>query len=224
MNAVADAWEYKKVFAPKELELKIPGVEVVYYDDLLHMTRIAMCGLVIIDEGAIKLAAREWELLDKRVRQWLMEHRKYHCDIVTTTQDVRFIDKIFRVLSDEVRVVTMERKWFRYGRRSKSARPDMVHSVCGDVTVKGDTGRLARLFGWVTYFRWECYNASDLIGEVSSQFEPLPFDSGGRWFNIDVANSYDTMVSVLAKEDEDGRCERCGKKSEAKRVAVKYSR
>jgi len=161
------------------------------------------CGVLLIDEAHLWLDARKWDSLSPEARRKIVEHRKDDLLIISTTQDVSFIDKVYRILADEVRVVRrvslpLVGFIWRY-----SIRPSLICVHCGRVRADGvgdDSSFLKRWLGFGTFYRWTVYSPKVLAMEGSASGDDLPEElakgTGRRLFDIRVAGIYDTSKKL----------------------------
>jgi len=135
-------WFAEKCFGSKvysNIDLKIPKKELIRWNDF-NAVKDATCGVLMIDEASMYLDSREFAKMDPIAKDLLKEHRKHHLRVVTTTQDVSFIDKIFRILCDEVRVTRRLSIPFIGWFWPDTVRPNIVCAHCGDVRVDDGVG------------------------------------------------------------------------------------
>lgn len=183
--------------------------------------RDARCGTLLIDEAPLWLDARKWDSLDDSARRKIIEHRKDDLYIVSTAQDVSFIDKVYRVLADEIRIV--ERKslpiigWiFPY-----SKRPTIICCHCGRVRRDGvgdNSSWWKKALGFGTYYRWDVFTPNILSQQQDAAGKELPQERrighGRRLFDIRIADVYDTsrkLSGVAAEALRDRRAARAPK-------------
>lgn len=147
LKFMLDSWG-ENVYA--NLDLNLPeGKKLIRWRDF-NEVKEATCGTLIIDEASMLMDAREFAKLDHSIKDLLKEHRKHHLRIVTTTQDVSFVDKMFRVLCDEVRVMKKVSLPFIGWFWPDTIRPDIVCQVCKEVRI--DDGKGDRSTWWGRWF------------------------------------------------------------------------
>lgn len=166
------------------------------FDD--ETVRDAKCGALLIDEAPLWLDARKWETLNPEARRKLLEHRKDDLIIIGTSQHISFIDKIFRLMTDEIRLVKICSLPFIGWIWPKCVRPTQWCEHCGRVRRDGhgDDIGLRRVFGFGSYIKWETYAGADLerLQATSGEDErPEPLRTGRRLFDIEVARRYSTV-------------------------------
>jgi len=162
----------------------------------------AKCGVLLIDEAPLWLDARKYDALSPEARMKLIEHRKDDLMIISTAQDVSFIDKVFRTLCDEIRLVKMYRLPFVGWLWPTSVRPTIVCKDCGRVRRDGhgDDRGVFKLFGFGTLYSWDSFKAKDLLDSQDvtgeSVAEPKRLGGGTRLFDIRVAEAYSTSMKL----------------------------
>jgi len=163
----------------------------------------ARCGAFIIDEAPLWLDARKYDSLSPEARRKIIEHRKDDLAIISTAQDVAFIDKVFRLLCDEIRLVKMVRLpligWFW----PTSVRPTIICRDCGRVRRDGagDDRGVWSWFGFGTLYSWTSFKAKDLIDAqdtTGETIEPKSIGGGFRLFDIRIASAYSTSMKLSA--------------------------
>lgn len=208
--AVADAIEDKGDFIvsnvpmavddQNELAGKTVDVWERFDDDAFINSR---CGALVLDEAPLWLDARKFEMLSGHARRKIIEHRKDDLFIVSTAQHIAFIDKVFRILCDEVRLV--ERRWFPFigWIWPKCVRPTIICKDCGRIRRDGegdDSHFIKRLFGVGTYYRWSAYPVTVIGAEESAAGDALNEEKavrkGRRLFDIHIASAYDTHAKL----------------------------
>jgi len=161
----------------------------------------AHCGVLFLDEAPMWLDARKFDVLSPEARRKLLEHRKDDILIISTAQDVALIDKIFRLICDEIRVVRQQGLPFIGWIWPLSVRPTIVCKNCGRVRRdgSGDDRGWKKIFGFGTMYMWNTFKAKDLIDAqdtTGEQIEPKKIGSGFRLFNQRVAACYDTSLKL----------------------------
>jgi len=161
------------------------------------------CGVLLIDEAPLWLDARKWDSLSPDARRKIVEHRKDDLIIISTAQDISFVDKVYRLLTDEVRLVRSISFPFIGWIWPYCKRPSIICSYCGKVRRDGvgdDSNWLKRLFGFGTFYRWNVYSPKILAQEQSVSGDEISenrsLGSGRRLFDIRVANVYDTSKKL----------------------------
>jgi len=163
----------------------------------------AKCGVLLIDEAPLWLDARKYDALSPDARRKIIEHRKDDLLIISTAQDVAFIDKVFRLLCDEIRLVRQVSFPFIGWIWPTCKRPTIVCSSCGRVRRDGhgDDRGIKRWFGFGTFYSWTTFKAKDLIDSqdtTGEKVEPKSIGSGNRLFDIRIAALYDTSRKLSA--------------------------
>jgi len=207
-NAVACAakWPGPNVFA--NIDLKIPNRDCFKWHEFTEI-KDSTCGTLLIDECDMWLNSREFAKLDPHARDLLKEHRKHHLRLVMTTQDVSFVDKVFRKLTDEVRVVRRATIPFVGWFWPDAVRPSIRCPHCKVVRQDDGTGDhdawWGRWFGCATLYFWKVYPPS-ILGEVEGnaaeeleRLEVEPVGRGWRLFSQKIAAMYDT--SAMASQE-----------------------
>ena len=189
-------------------------IEWIALDDLEHAT----CGVWFMDEADMWLDSRKFSSLNDVARRKLKEHRKDDIRIISTTQHVSFVDRVFRILCDEVRVVS-RRSWPFIGWIWPSCvRPDMNCPHCGRMRPDGMGDRhywWQRWLGMGTVYTWDVYPASilgaseDASGKDLEREEEESVDEEGnptrpskrlghghKLFNMSFAGAYDTSAKA----------------------------
>jgi len=161
----------------------------------------ARCGVLLIDEAPLWLDARKFDALSADARRKIIEHRKDDLLIISTAQDVAFIDKVFRLLCDEVRLVHQVSFPFIGWFWPTCVRPTIVCSHCGRIRRDGhgDDRGLKRWFGFGTFYSWSTFKAKDLIDSqdtTGETVEPKSIGGGWRLFDIRIAMIYDTSAKL----------------------------
>jgi len=166
----------------------------------------ARCGVLLIDEAPLWLDARKFDMLSGDARRKIIEHRKDDLVIISTAQDVAFIDKVFRLLCDEIRLVRQVSFPIIGWIWPTCKRPTIVCAKCGRVRRDGhgDDRGWRRVLGFGTFYTWTTFKAKDLIDAQDTSGEAAEAKSiGGGWrrFDIRVASLYDTSkkLSGVAK-------------------------
>jgi hypothetical protein len=161
----------------------------------------ARCGTWFLDEAPMWLDARKFDALLPEARRKLLEHRKDDLLIISTAQDVSLIDKIFRLLADEIRVVRQSGFPFIGWFWPTCVRPTIICRHCGRVRRDGygdDRGWRKRL-GFGTFYMWDTFKAKDLIDAqdpTGEAIEPKKIGSGMRLFDVRIAAAYDTSKKL----------------------------
>lgn len=196
-----------------------------------EIVREARCGTLLIDEAPLWLDARKWDTLSQDARQKIIEHRKDDLLIVSTAQDVSFIDKVYRILADEVRVVHKISLPFIGFIFPHSRRPTIWCCNCGRMRRDGvgdDSSKLKRLLGFGTVYIWDVFKPTVLAKEEDASGSDIPEEKaighGFRLYDHRIADAYDTSrkLSAVAKSALEER--RDAKRLEAyKRKNVKKS-
>jgi len=202
-NAVRFAFDSpgKKVFA--NIDLQMPGAELHKWQ-LFDEIKNATCGTLFIDEADMWLNSREFAKLDNTARDVLKEHRKHHLRIVTTTQHVSFVDRIFRILCDEVRIVKKVSLPFIGFLWPDCVRPSIHCHHCSKVRLddgKGDHfAWWGRWFGFGTLYFWDVYPPS-VLGEdesanaLDTEMRGIqPIGKGWCKYSQAIAAMYDTSA------------------------------
>jgi len=204
-NAVACAARWPGEFVYANMDLVIPGKECIKWVDFDEV-KDSVCGTLLIDEADMWLNSREFASLSPHARTLIKEHRKHHLRIVTTTQDVSFIDKVFRKLCDEVRVVKKVSLpvigWFK----PDCVRPSLKCPHCKATRTDDGVGDhdpwWGRWFGFGTIYFWNVYPPSilgEIEGNLSQELERKeipPIGSGWAWFSQKIAGFYDTSAKA----------------------------
>lgn len=159
----------------------------------------ARCGVWLIDEAPLWLDARKWDSLNAWARRKIIEHRKDDLVIHSTAQDVSLIDKVFRVLADEVRLVRRVSIPFVGHIWPTSIRPTIWCEHCKRVRRDGDGDDRTwwkRLLGFGTYYVWDVYSPRILGEQQDAAGKGLPeqkaLGHGRMLFDIRKAEAYDT--------------------------------
>lgn len=169
--------------------------------------KAATCGVVLIDEASMFLDAREFAKLDPTIKDLIKEHRKHHLRIVTTTQDVSFIDKMFRILCDEVRLMRKLSLPIIGWIFPDCVRPNIVCSTCKEIRIDDGIGDRVfwwqRWFGFGTIYVYKVYPPSILgeqenaSGEELERKEVKALRSGWfAWSTKKFMHLYDTSAKV----------------------------
>jgi len=162
----------------------------------------AKCGTLLIDEAPLWLDARKYDSLSPEARMKIIEHRKDDLTIVSTAQDVSFIDKVFRTLCDEIRLVRMVRLPFVGWIWPTSVRPTIVCRDCGRVRRdgKGDDRGIFKWFGFGTAYSWQAFKAKDLLEAQDATGDAVPepkrLGTGLHLFDIRLAACYSTSLKL----------------------------
>jgi len=92
---------YKHLMAGKHVYsntwINYKGDNLHYYNDIEDIIHLRNCVLYIDEVGSI-MNAREWADTPKQVRVFLMLHRHYNVDIISTTQHASFVEKSARTI------------------------------------------------------------------------------------------------------------------------------
>lgn len=197
----------QKLSNEKKLEI---GTKIVNeWSDFDHIVMEAKCGVLVIDEAPLWLDARKWDTMPMNARQKIIEHRKDDLFIVSTAQDVSFIDKIYRILADEVRIVRKVSLPLLGFFWPYSKRPTIWCSDCGRMRRDGigdDSNILKRILGFGTMYIWDVFKPTIIMREQDATGTELPEEKaighGFRLFDIRIANVYSTSkkLSTIAKE------------------------
>jgi len=195
------------------MDINLPEPKKLVRWSRFDAIRDATCGVLLIDEASMFLDAREFAKLDPTIKDLIKEHRKHHLRIVTTTQDVSFIDKMFRILCDEVRVMRRVSLPFIGWFWPDCVRPDIVCQVCKDVRIDdgiGDRNKwYGRWFGFGTIYHYKVYpptilgEQEDASGSELERKQIQPLSTGWfAWSTFKFLGLYDTSakVSTDAKE------------------------
>jgi len=185
------------------IPLKMEGVNIVKWQEF-HEIKEATCGTLFIDEADMWLNSREFAKLDNTARDVLKEHRKHHLRIVTTTQHVSFVDRIFRILCDEVRIVKKVSLPFIGWFRPDCVRPSIVCHHCRKVRSDDGTGdhdkAWRRWLGFGTVYFWDIYPPS-VLGEdesanaMDTEMRGIePIGKGWCLYSQAIAAMYDTSA------------------------------
>lgn len=104
---------YKNVYST--VRLKIPGI--TYIDsEVIGKYELRDC-LILVDEGMIYAAARQYKEFDKEKQKFFAMHRHFNVDVILFTQRWDGMDIIIRSLSDRVYYVyktPLLGKWWTY--------------------------------------------------------------------------------------------------------------
>lgn len=179
--------------------------KVVEYDNFEQLKE-AVCGAWLVDEAHLFLDARKYDSLDQFAKRKLIEHRKDDLAVYSTTQDLSFIDKVFRVLADEVRVVSrfsLPLVGFIWPR---SRRPSIICKHCNRYRRDGigdDSTWWKRCLGFGTVFRWKVYPPTIIKEAEQASGEDIEDIKckgvGWRLFDIRFASTYDSGAKVSEK-------------------------
>jgi len=182
----------------------------------------ATCGTLFIDEADMWLNSREFAKLDNTARDVLKEHRKHHLRIVTTTQHVSFVDRIFRILCDEVRVVKKVSLPFVGWLNPDCVRPSITCRHCRVVRTDDGIGDhykwWGRTLGFGTLYFWNVYPPTILGEDESATAETVeqkiePTSRGWCFYSNRIAAMYDTS----ARASVDARAMRQAKQTLTKK-------
>jgi len=170
----------------------------------------ARCGVLLIDEAPLWLDARKFDALSGDARRKIIEHRKDDLLIISTAQDVAFIDKVFRLLCDEVRLVHQVSFLFIGWIWPTCVRPTIICRNCHRVRRDGhgDDRGIKKWFGFGTFYSWSTFKAKDLIDAQDTTGETVePKSIGGGWrrFDIRIAAIYDTSAKLSGVAKAAGR-------------------
>jgi len=204
-NAVAFA---SKSFGPNvwaNMDLNIPNRTLRRWTQFSEIAD-ANCGTLFIDEADMWLNSRSFAALDDTARDVIKEHRKHHLRLVTTTQNVTFIDKIFRILCDEVRVVKKISIPILGFVRPDAVRPSIHCLHCGIVRQddgEGDHDKWwRRWLGFGTFYFWRTY-PPDILGEQETanadeiaERNIQPRGWGWQLYSQRIAAMYDTSAKA----------------------------
>lgn len=193
-------------------------IEWTSLDDVEH----AHCGVWFMDEADMWLDSRKFSTLNDIARRKLKEHRKDDIRIISTTQHVSFVDRVFRILCDEVRVV-QKRSWPFIGWIWPSCvRPDMYCAHCGRLRPDGQGDARfwwQRWLGFGTIYTWDVFPASvlgkdesasaadtrreeeDVDEEGNPRTPSKRIGHGHKLFNMSFAAAYDTSCKASQKAD-----------------------
>jgi len=167
------------------------------------------CSSIIWEEIHLWLNSRKIAEMPDEVRDWISEHRKKHVRIYANTQHISFLDRIFRILADEICLVS---KWSIpiLGWICPSCvRPDVICGYCGEIRQDdgiGDRNGWRKWFGFGTVFFWWAYPASVLKDIESAngqgiemQSMAIPCGFGFKFFNKNlIYNDTSAELSKLA--------------------------
>lgn len=181
----------------------------IWEDFSSNTVKEARCGTLLIDEAPLWLDARKWDSLSPDARRKIIEHRKDDLFIVSTAQDVSFIDKIFRILCDEVRILRMISLPFVGFLFPYSKRPTIICEHCGRIRRDGvgdDSSFLKKLFGFGTVYLYDVYKPTIILKEgQDATGQDLPEEKAIRHgfilFDIRIAQAYDTSKKLSAVAD-----------------------
>jgi len=192
----------KRMFALADGTIKETKKNVALWQDFNQQEFIdARCGVIFIDEAPMWLDARKFDVLSQRAKNKLLEHRKDDAKFISTSQDVSFIDKIFRILADEIRIVRQACLPFIGWIWPFCVRPTIVCSCCGRVRRDGlgDDHGWRRYLGLGTIYTWSTFKAKDLLDSQDNTGEAVEARSiggGMRLFDIRVAAAYSTSLKL----------------------------
>jgi len=163
----------------------------------------AKCGVIFIDEAPMWLDARKFDVLSQEAKNKLLEHRKDDAKFLSTSQDVSFIDKIFRILADEIRIVRQASLPIVGWLWPTCVRPTIVCFCCGRIRRDGlgDDHGWRKYIGLGTLYTWSTFKAKDLLDAQDATGEAVEARSiggGMRLFNIHVAAAYSTSLKLSA--------------------------
>jgi len=133
----------------------------------------AHCGVLFIDELQLYLGARDWEKMSTDAKDFWTRHRHYDITIISTTQHPSFVDKMCRILTDEVRLLSLVSLPFVGWLFPSSVRPpDPCRCACAETCDHPRRDALGdrhtwwqRWFGFGSMFVWRVYPPSILGGE-----------------------------------------------------------
>lgn len=199
-----------------------------FSDDIV---KEAKCGTLLIDEAPLWLDARKWDTLSHDARQKIIEHRKDDLLICSTAQDVSFIDKVYRILADEVRVVRKVSLPFLGYFFPHSIRPTIWCCNCGRMRRDGvgdESSKLKKIFGFGTVYVWEVYKPTVLAKEQDASASDIPEEKaigrGFRLYDHRIAEVYDTSRKLSAVASDAVKARRDAQRQEAyQRKNVKKS-
>lgn len=196
-----------------------PHKKIVEWTDLDEV-EYATCGVWLMDEADMWLDSRKFSTLNDVARRKLKEHRKDDLRIISTTQHVSFVDRVFRILCDEVRVVKKFSMPFLGWFVPSAIRPTLVCKHCGRTRPDGigdDSSRLKRWLGFATIYTWDIFpasvlgkdenaNAQDTQAEESDGTDERASKTkrlGGGWklFSMKFIGAYDTSCKTSQKAD-----------------------
>jgi len=198
---------FNTVFGRADGEIREVDKRIITWDDFSNeVVRDARCGVLLIDEAPLWLDARKYDSLSPDARRKIIEHRKDDLLIVSTAQDVAFIDKVFRLLCDEIRLVKSFPFPFIAWFVPTARRPTIVCKDCARVRRDGagDDRGWKKWFGCATVYSWTTYRAIDLIEAQdtsgdSEQLEPKAIGRGWRLFDTRIAACYETSMKLSHK-------------------------
>lgn len=176
--------------------------QIILWEDFGNDTvKDAKCGVLLIDEAPLWLDARKYDALSPDARRKIIEHRKDDLLLLSTAQDVAFIDKVFRLLCDEIRLVKSSWLPFLGWFVPTSVRPTIVCKDCARVRRdgKGDDRGWRKWFGCGTIYTWTTFKAKDLIDAqdtTGETVEPKAIGSGWRLFDTRIAKCYETSLKL----------------------------
>lgn len=117
------------------------GIPIFYWDNLEEITYESECD-VIIDEVVKYFDARQWSTLTLDSKHWLTQGAKSGVHVYGSSQDFSQVDKQFRLLCNEVYVISK----FIGSRRPMKTAPEVkrVWGICvmrrvNPVSFKGDS-------------------------------------------------------------------------------------
>jgi len=182
MEAARDFWNAKprilaSMIARADGTERLEAKQLVQWKDFADPECFkARCGALVIDEAHLWLDARKYDSLTPEARMKIVEHRKDDITIISTTQDVSFIDKVYRILCDEIRVVRMMRLPFIGWIWKTSVRPTIVCRDCGRIRRDGfgDDRGISKWFGFGTLYVWDTFKAKDLLDAQDNTGEDVP--------------------------------------------------
>jgi len=198
-----DGRELNDMFRRADGSVEEVAKEVIVWKDFADPAAFdARCGVLLIDEAPLWLDARKYDSLSPEARMKIIEHRKDDLSIISTAQDVSFIDKVFRTLCDEIRLIRMSRLPFIGWIWPTCVRPTIVCRGCGRVRRDGagDDRGFYKWLGFGTFYMWDSYKAKDLIdsqdvtGEAVAEAKRI--GGGARLFDIRVADAYSTSMKL----------------------------
>lgn len=177
---------YKKVYST--VPLKIPGV--IYIDpEVIGKYKLKNC-LVLVDEGMIFAAARQYKEFGKDKQKFFAMHRHFNTDVILFTQRWDGMDVIIRDLSDRVYYVyktPILGKWWTYAYRIPYGiiipKKDESNAAKVGEIIQGyhDANPLQKIFKkrlyrpkYYKYFdSWETYELPELPKKYKPYEEPV---------------------------------------------------
>lgn len=198
--------------------------KLVFWDDFNDEFAQSHCGVILGDEIHLWLDARKWDEMNPSARRKISEHRKDDLRLIFTAQHVSFVDRVYRILCDEVRVVSEWSVpfigWFYWPCRRKS----LFCPKCGERMTRGDDSLIKKILGFGTFYFWRVWppavlgamdEATDksLMEQKSKKLKPRGI--GIRLFRQHVADTYATYskLSTAAAQALSRRGKRAAKKT-----------